>query len=241
MAIIRVRELSINATSSGLSKFFSDTFVRAGSIMGPNWAQGGIINTPVGICSFPTYVIGTAPDLTNAMGINSVSPAGPTQDVWGFNIPIPCYAGIFGQSQFAQCLYLTNQGSVANTTFGLAVMTRMDTIINSYQLSFNSTVAGSYQVLKSSPNGTNAPGSNLAQTTLSLINAGAVPATGTILRISADLSVGGQITIRVSHNGVNQLTVVDNTPLIGGSPGFYCQSASTGTVWIRNFSCGVGL
>ena len=68
---------------------------------------------------------------------------------------------------------------------------------------------------------------------------------GDIFRLSADLSVNGQVTLIAKQNGTTVTTFVDTTNrLLLGSPGLGCQATRGSTDpkndW-RTFSCGIGL
>ncbi len=161
-----------------------------GKLDGSKWFFGCAYpnsgNTPL---NTPSYSIGlSTKDNANALLWSNPSAQNPAVLSRAWLVPITCYLGCYGLTQFSQ-------GTLVQTTLATGATNSISD--------------------------------------------------GDIFRLSADLSVNGQVTLTAKRNGTTITTFVDTTNrLLLGSPGLGCQATRGSTDpkndW-RTFSCGIGL
>lgn len=211
---------------------FSDTFLRAGGDLGPNWLQFSCPYTPIATPPnfFQIIVSGTADSVSMQPGggVNNAAWAPPV-----FAIPRAVIQSLYGKTQFAQMTFLS-QTNTARGGPGVMMDGNGEPQFTCYQIGLSA--ASHLQLFRN--NG--ATSTTTLQADLGLVVA------NDIVRLSADLSVAGQVTLRTSKNGVVIDTTVDNAAgrLTTGCPGMQLATASTNPTGIAKwttFSCGLGL
>jgi hypothetical protein len=237
---VRVSNFNIGRTGTQNLTSFADSFARASAPLGQNWCEGNIgrgpIVTPLG---WSLYDIGASVDATQSMQITYQGTASPNTTIPGFAFNPMLVTGVWGKSQFAQITF-RDQNSTNDSQIGPVVMFRPSEAFVGYFLRFRLFVVD-VDLARFAPNAGNSPGTTFSVTTLvSNINGNTINQ-GDVIRLSADTSVGGQVTITVHINGVLSTTFVDNiAPLSGGIPCMGSLLGSGSSHW-NNWSCGVGL
>jgi hypothetical protein len=237
---VRVSNFNIGRTGTPSLTSFADSFARASAPLGQNWCEGNIGRTPIVTpLGWSTYDIGASVDATQSMQITAAGSAGPNTPIPGFAFNPMLVTGVWGKSQFAQITF-RDQNSTNDCQVGPMVMFRPSEAFVGYFLRFRIFVVD-IDLARFSPNGGNTPGVSFnASTLVSNINGNAI-SQGDVIRLSADLSVGGQVTLTIHINGVLKNTFIDNAaPLSGGIPCMGSLLASGSSHW-NNWSCGVGL
>lgn len=217
----------------------------SGGALGQNWFEGISYYTPF---SNPTgnSVISIGNAIVDGQPAIIAGPGGTANPFTVFDavaVPIPIWSGVWGKSQFVQFTFIEYANVTSNTIFGGFLFYQTSALLNGYGMRANLHAANGIVVSRYAPNGTNAPGSNINGTTL-ITNAGlggiSTFANGDVIRLSADTSVAGQITVTLKVNGVVKGSGIDHSPLVGGLPA-YVAEVGNGQVSIRNFSAGLGL
>ena len=208
-----------------------------GKLDGTKWWFGCAVpvtnNTPL---DTPTYSIAaSSKDSQNALLWGLAGATNPQEQAKAYLLPIATYLSCYGLTQFSQCTLVQVVNANGIITAGVTVMC---VPANGQYFAYIFCV---YSVDHS----------------WFLIRYGLTPATlqtgaanstsdGDILRLSADISVPGQVTLTVKKNGNVLTTYVDNSGsrLLIGSPGLGAlptQGSSTPKSDWRTFSCGIGL
>ena len=233
---VDVSPLNVLGGGSPLVNTFSDTFNRSGADLGPTWLSFSCPYTP--IASPPNYFQATIPGSNDRVtfgpggGVNNAAWAPPV-----FLIPRVVVSTLYGVTQFAQMTWL----NLVNTSRCGPCLMADGFGDNRFQLyAISIEPGGTNRISLKRFNGV------LTSATLSVDAGNGSLSSGDVVRISADLSVGGQVTLRTSVNGVVKTTIVDNSGslLNTGCPGMQCNSATTnptGTADWDSFSCGPGL
>jgi hypothetical protein len=211
---------------------YSDALTSA-TTFGLNWIQGIFFQTPFNTpVSMGQFSIGNDPSSNPSLLLNTVGGANPNTVLNSFAIPAQVYLNLWGKTQFVQVTF-DNQASITNNAgWEIAVCARGDQD-TSYSLNINMHVANAmslYKNIQSSYTGV-AGATGLA-----------LPANGDVLRLSADFSVSGQVTLTIKKNGTQIAQATDNAGnrLTAGSPAIRSQMSS-GTYYLTTFSCGAGL
>jgi hypothetical protein len=237
---VRVSNFNIGRTGSQNLTSFADSFARASAPLGQNWCEGNIGRGPVvAPLGWSLYDIGASVDATQSMQITYQGTASPTTPIPGFAFNPMLVTGVWGKSQFAQITF-RDQNSTNDCQVGPMVMFRPSEAFVGYFLAFR-IFAVAINLERFAPNGGNSPGTSFnASIIQGNVNGNAINQ-GDVIRLSADTSVGGQVTLTIHVNGVLINTVVDNVaPLSGGIPAMGSLLASGSSHW-NNWSCGVGL
>lgn len=205
----------------------------------PAWAQGTIFDTPTANPNYQVnHTILAAPDTFQSMGIGSAGTGVAAHLSWGFAVPVALMNNsVWGKTQFIQAT-LVGDTTAGSAAFGLDVMFHPSAMPIGYNFIVNRGLA-SCGVSRMAPNGNGSPGSSL--NSAGIIGGLAIPAIGTVLRVSVDMTTPSAPVIVVKYNGAVQGTFTDNVaPLAGGVPSFLSQMGG-GTYFFRNFSAGLGL
>ena len=215
---------------------FSDTFNRASGSVGNNWFSKTRPATPtVDPIDSCTFAIGAGTG-GQALLLSSIGNNNPNT-VWQAGIfELPARAGTIGKPiQFVQWTWIQSTGPTGIE--GPAVFID-DNTWDMYIVLLGQT---GIPFLRRVNQGT--------MTNLTNLNGGIALGANTVIRLSADSSTAGQVTLITSFNGVVSDTTVDNNAnrlAPGYTGGLYVSAMSlTGGVtsasqW-RNFSCGLGL
>lgn len=234
---------------------FSDAGNRATGPLGQNWFQGIIYNTPfTSPTGFGTFQIGQqVSDGTQGFQALSGGTNNPATILYALAAPMgsSAWPQIYGASQqFVQFTFWEySSGGGSGSYFGSVLDMQPSAVINGYFFQVNLKTAAQIRVDKFIPNGTNAPGSNIAGSSTVINNATIGIATlvqGDVVRMSVDrATTPGSVIIAVTLNGVQKAQVTDVSPLAVGGPGMQTQASVSGgvgaTMGWKNFSCGVGL
>lgn len=213
---------------------FSDTLQtsdpNSGSAIGQKWIQGILSSSPVvePVGGVSASIGNSSQDGAGAFLFNVI---GSTTTFWNsYFLPIPTLVTVFGKTQFSQ-VTMVKAGSGVRAGPGVCVYYADSGGITCYGFNnFNNT---SWQLIRWNA-GT---GTVLTSGTTGLAN-------GDIYRLSADLSVGGQVGLTVLKNGISFTTFTDSSAsrITIGSPGLVCTGGiGSGTDQdFRTFSCGIG-
>jgi hypothetical protein len=204
--------------------------------LGKDWFQGVKVNLPntgAGV-NMAVATIG----VTNFDGANGLvwAYAGQTGAAESYRtqlIPIKegLYSGLYGKTQYAQITFLQATGTSWSPTVACC-MYPSDEGWTEYHVRFNQGVATTWILQRYVASS----GVNLASGTDTLNG-------NDVMRLSADLSVSGQVTLTFKKNGTVLATYVDTAAarIVIGVPGLSCGlPGSTGNAEMRTFSCGLG-
>ena len=208
-----------------------------GKLDGSKWFFGcaypNSSNTPL---NTPSYSIGlSTKDNANALLWSNPSAQNPAVLSRAWLIPITCYLGCYGLTQFSQGTLVQTTLANGESIAGVSVMNcPANGLYWAYLFGAYTTNKNWYLLRFGRNDATLATGA-----TNSISD-------GDIFRLSADLSINGQVTLTVKRNGSVLTTYVDNTSnrLLIGSPGLGAlptQGSTTPKSDWRTFSCGIGL
>ena len=234
---VLVSSLNVRGVGGGsVITQFSDSFNRAsggdtGSSLGPNWAGGVVLRTPlVNPPSLPTWGIAAGFGGINVLSIgSSTGTYNPNTQFFGFLHPMVYTQGLVsGKTQFAQCTI--NKMSSSGGSIGAGVGVFVDSAGNSgYIIQIvNDTHNFFFQAVR----GVSAP--------VTFASGASTVVDGDTIRI--EVTAGSPNSIRWFKNGTLQNSTTDSN-LAHGVPGFFCdvngQTGSEQCEW-KNWSGGIG-
>jgi hypothetical protein len=235
---LNVLAISAAAGAAGPTSFF-DSFSRANGPLGPDWAYGAYgvqppFTNPIQ-GPFPWIQMGSTRSCLN-WTLNNAVGVGQQWITW--MSPIPTMFSLRNnKTQFSQCTF---DSAVASAVSGITVCMRAD-LGAGYLLETENIAGGATKLYAAAAGG----GTPWVISFALLGTAKVTPlANGDIIRLSANLSVPGQVTLTCKVNGATTLTVVDAVANYHiGFPGMMSigQFTDPGNHFWRDYSCGIGL
>src|SRR5207244_5580448 len=169
------------------------------------------------IC-LPGYLIGTSSiDGQNCLAWQPRGPSNPQQNLPGYLIPVITFQSLYGQSQFSQAtmVQVASTGS-SRLSCGLGVMLvpANDGDLLGYEFYNDTDATTSWWLDRREVNSVH----------LAIGGAGSI-SNGDIFSLSADLSVGGEVTLKVlrNRNLLTQYTDNSASRIVIGSPELICD------------------
>ena len=211
----------------------------SGSLDGSKWIfatdRPANNSSPLNVAGYIISV--SSKDSINCLQWQLIGAANPAVSAYAVILPIITYQGLYGLTQFAQCINIQTVNANGEGVYGVCVLANPITRsgLSAYFLGVYTTNHNWF--LNRLSAGTDVILAN--GSTNSIVD-------GDILRLSADMSVVGQVTLTAKKNGSILTTFVDTTNrLTLGSPGLCAKQTTQGasapkSEW-RTFSCGAGL